>query len=126
MQHDALRQHQVRLSRSDFTPVATVARGPGVLDRAPVGLGRRSVPEFIAAAQANPGKLTMASAGIGSAPHMFWELFRTLSGVNMVHVPYRGGGPAVTDLIAGQVLTYFGTMPRRSHTSKRGNCGRWP
>lgn len=93
----------------DFTPVATVARGPGVLVVHP-SVSAESVPELIAAAQANPGKLTMASAGIGSAPHMFWELFRTLSGVNMVHVPYRGGGPAVTDLIAGQVLTYFGTM----------------
>ena len=93
----------------DFTPVATVARGPGVLVVHP-SVSAKSVPELIAAAQANPGKLTMASAGIGSAPHMFWELFRTLSGVNMVHVPYRGGGPAVTDLIAGQVLTYFGTM----------------
>ena len=52
----------------------------------------------------------MASAGIGSAPHMFWELFRSRTGVNMVHVPYRGGGPAITDLLAGQVLAYFGTM----------------
>jgi tripartite-type tricarboxylate transporter receptor subunit TctC len=53
----------------------------------------------------------MASAGVGSAPHMFWELFRTKTGVDMVHVPYRGGGPAVVDLLAGQVQVYFGTFP---------------
>ena len=51
----------------------------------------------------------MASAGIGSAPHMYWELFRNLTGVDMLHVPYRGGGPAVTDLLGGQVQVYFGT-----------------
>jgi tripartite-type tricarboxylate transporter receptor subunit TctC len=60
-------------------------------------------------AKVNPGTLTVASAGIGSAPHMFWELFRSLTGVNMLHVPYRGGGPALTDLLGGQVLVYFGT-----------------
>ena len=53
----------------------------------------------------------MASAGVGSAPHMFWELFRTKTGVDMVHVPYRGGGPAVVDLLGGQVQAYFGTFP---------------
>jgi tripartite-type tricarboxylate transporter receptor subunit TctC len=93
----------------DLDPVAPVSRGPGVLVVHP-SLPVKSVPELIADAKANPGKLTMASAGIGSAPHMFWELFRSRTGVNMVHVPYRGGGPAVTDLIAGQVLCYFGTM----------------
>jgi tripartite-type tricarboxylate transporter receptor subunit TctC len=51
----------------------------------------------------------MATAGIGSAPHMFWELFRSLTGVEMLHVPYRGGGPALIDLLAGQVQVYFGT-----------------
>jgi tripartite-type tricarboxylate transporter receptor subunit TctC len=93
----------------DYTPVAPVARGGGVLVTHP-SVTANSVPELIAYAKANPGKLTMASAGVGSAPHMFWELFRTVTGVNMVHVPYRGGGPAVTDLLGGQVLCYFGTM----------------
>ena len=69
----------------------------------------KSVPELIASAKANPGKISVASAGIGSAPHMYWELFRTLAGVDMLHVPYRGGGPAVTDLLGGQVQVYFGT-----------------
>jgi tripartite-type tricarboxylate transporter receptor subunit TctC len=93
----------------DVTGVGTMARGPGMLVVHP-SVEAKTVAELIAYAKANPGKLTIASAGIGSAPHMFWELFRNLSGVNMVHVPYRGGGPAVIDLLAGQVLTYFGTM----------------
>jgi tripartite-type tricarboxylate transporter receptor subunit TctC len=93
----------------DFTPVATIARGPGVLVVHP-SLPVKSVPELIAYTKSNPGKVTMASAGIGSAPHMYWELFRSVTGVDMVHVPYRGGGPAVTDLLGGQVLVYFGTF----------------
>jgi len=92
----------------DFVPIATVSRGPGVLVVNP-SLPVNSVPELIAYAKANPGKITVASAGIGSAPHMFWELFRNLTGVDMVHVPYRGGGPAIADLLGGQVLVYFGT-----------------
>jgi tripartite-type tricarboxylate transporter receptor subunit TctC len=92
-----------------FTPVATISRGPGVLVVNP-SLAAKSVPELIAYAKTNPGKITVASAGIGSAPHMYWELFRSVTGVDMVHVPYRGGGPAVTDLLGGQVLVYFGTF----------------
>src|SRR5205807_117185 len=64
---------------------------------------------LIAYAKNNPGKVTVASAGIGSAPHMYWELFRSVTGVEMLHVPYRGGGPALTDLLGGQVQAYFGT-----------------
>ena len=93
----------------DFAPVGTISRGPGVLvvyGSFPV----KTVPELIAYAKTNPGKVTVASAGIGSAPHMYWELFRSVTGVDMVHVPYRGGGPAVTDLLGGQVLVYFGTF----------------
>jgi tripartite-type tricarboxylate transporter receptor subunit TctC len=93
----------------DFIPVATIARGPGVLVVHP-SLPVKSVPELIAYAKSNPGKVTVASAGIGSAPHMYWELFRSVTGVDMVHVPYRGGGPAVTDLLGGQVQVYFGTF----------------
>ena len=84
-------------------------RGPGVLVVNPL-LAVKSVPELIGYAKSNPGKVTVASAGIGSAPHMYWELFRSVTGVDMVHVPYRGGGPAVTDLLGGQVLVYFGTF----------------
>jgi tripartite-type tricarboxylate transporter receptor subunit TctC len=93
----------------DFVPVATISRGPGVLVVNP-SLSVASVPELIAYAKSNPGKLTIASAGAGSAPHMYWELFKSVTQVDMVHVPYRGGGPAVADLLGGQVLVYFGTF----------------
>jgi tripartite-type tricarboxylate transporter receptor subunit TctC len=92
----------------DLTPIGTISRGPGVLVVHP-SLPTTSVPELIAYAKANPGKVTMASAGVGSAPHMYWELFRSLTKVDMLHVPYRGGGPAVIDLLGGQVQAYFGT-----------------
>jgi tripartite-type tricarboxylate transporter receptor subunit TctC len=94
----------------DFSPIGTISRGSGLLVVNP-SLPVQSVPELIAYAKSNPGKVTMASAGVGSAPHMFWELFRTKTGVDMVHVPYRGGGPAVVDLLGGQVQAYFGTFP---------------
>src|SRR5262249_31553249 len=70
-----------------------------------------TVPEFIAHAKANAGKLNMASAGNGTTPHLAGELFKMLTGVDMVHVPYRGGGPALTDLLGGQVQVYFRPMP---------------
>jgi len=93
----------------DFTPVATVSRGAGILVVNP-SVPDKSLSEFIADAKANPGKISMASAGIGSAPYMFWELFKSMSGIDLVHVPYHGGGPAVVDLLAGQVQSYFGTF----------------
>jgi tripartite-type tricarboxylate transporter receptor subunit TctC len=92
----------------DIGPVAPLSRAPGVLVVHP-SVRAKSVPELIADAKSNPGKITVASAGVGSAPHMYWELFRSLSGVEMLHVPYRGGGPAVIDLLGGQVQAYFGT-----------------
>ena len=69
------------------------------------------MPELIAYARANPGKITMASAGNGSAPHMAGELFKTMAGVDMLHVPYRGQGPAMTDLLTGEVQLLFATAP---------------
>jgi tripartite-type tricarboxylate transporter receptor subunit TctC len=92
----------------DIAAVATISRAPGVLVVHP-SLPWNSVSELIAHAKSHPGQVTMATAGIGSAPHMFWELFRSLTGVEMLHVPYRGGGPALIDLLAGQVQVYFGT-----------------
>ncbi len=92
----------------DIAPVAPLSRAPGVLVVHP-SVAAKSVSELIADAKSNPGKITVASAGVGSAPHMYWELFRSLSGVEMLHVPYRGGGPAVIDLLGGQVQVYFGT-----------------
>jgi tripartite-type tricarboxylate transporter receptor subunit TctC len=92
----------------DAAAVASISRGPGVLVVQP-SLPAKSVPELIAYAKSSPGKIPVASAGIGSAPHMYWELFRSMTGVDMLHVPYRGGGPALTDLLGGQVQVYFGT-----------------
>ena len=70
----------------------------------------KSVPELIAYAMNNPGRLTVASGGIGSPPHVFWELFKSMTGVDMLHVPYRGAVPALTDLLGGQVQVMFNTM----------------
>jgi len=103
--YDSLKYNFIR----DFIPVATISRGPGVLVVHP-SFPSKTVPELITYARANPGKVTVASSGIGSAPHMYWELFRTLTGIDMVHVPYRGGGPALTDMVGGQVQVFFGTM----------------
>ena len=94
----------------DIAPVATIAGAPNVMVVHP-SVSARTVPEFIAHAKANAGKLNMASAGNGTTPHLAGELFKMLTGVDMVHVPYRGGGPALTDLLGGQVQVYFGPMP---------------
>jgi len=97
------------LSR-DIAPVASIIRQPNVMLVNP-SVPAKAVPEFIAYAKANPGKINMASSGNGSASHVCGELFKTMAGVNMVHVPYRGGAPALTDLLAGQVQVYFVPIP---------------
>ena len=81
----------------------------------------KTVPEFIAYAKANPGKINMASAGIGTPRHVAGELFKMMAGVEMVHVPYRGAAPALTDLIGGQVQVYFVAMPcvDRAHQGRQ-------
>jgi tripartite-type tricarboxylate transporter receptor subunit TctC len=84
----------------DIAPVAGINREPYVIAVHP-SVPAKTVPEFIAYANANPGKLTMASGGNGTPSHVSGELFKMMAGVNMVHVPYRGGGPAVTDLLGG-------------------------
>jgi tripartite-type tricarboxylate transporter receptor subunit TctC len=93
----------------DIAPVASISRESSVMVVHP-SFPAKSVPEFIAYAKANPGKINMGSAGNGSGPHMTGELFKMMAGVDMVHVPYRGGSPALTDLLAGQVQVYFGTI----------------
>jgi tripartite-type tricarboxylate transporter receptor subunit TctC len=90
----------------DVAPVAGIVRGPFVL-AVNLAVPAKTVPEFIAYARANPGKLSMASAGIGTGPHLAGELFKMMAGVDMVHVPYRGGGPALSDLIGQQVQVMF-------------------
>src|SRR5262245_15779320 len=93
----------------DIVPIASIFRGSGVLVVHP-SFPVKSVPELIAHARANPGKITMASGGVGSAQHVYGELFKMMTGVEMLHVPYRGGGPALTDLLSGQVQVMFDTM----------------
>jgi tripartite-type tricarboxylate transporter receptor subunit TctC len=94
----------------DITPVAGIARVPVVMVVNP-SVRAKTVPEFIAYAKANPGKIDMASAGNGSTPHMAGELFKTMAGVDLTHVPYRGGAPALADLLGGQVQVYFAPLP---------------
>jgi tripartite-type tricarboxylate transporter receptor subunit TctC len=94
----------------DIAPVAGVVDVPAVVVVNP-SFPVKTLPEFIAYAKANPGKINMASAGNGSTTHLSGELFKMMTGVNMLHVPYRGAPPALTDLIAGQVQVYFSNLP---------------
>jgi tripartite-type tricarboxylate transporter receptor subunit TctC len=94
----------------DIAPVASVIRYPYVMV-VNLSVPAKSVPEFIAYVKANPRKLNMASPGIGSGPHIAGELFKMMAGVDIVHVPYRGAGPSLTDLIGGQVQVTFESMP---------------
>jgi tripartite-type tricarboxylate transporter receptor subunit TctC len=94
----------------DIAPVAGVVDVPAVVVVNP-SFPVKTLPEFIAYAKANPGKINMASAGNGSTTHLSGELFKMMAGVNMLHVPYRGAPPALTDLIAGQVQVYFSNLP---------------
>ena len=92
----------------DIAPVATIIRQPMVMLVNP-SIPTKTVREFVAYAKTNPRKISMASAGNGTAPHVAGELFNMMAGVDMVHVPYRGGAPALTDLIGGQVQVMFAT-----------------
>ena len=94
----------------DIAPVAGIVTVPFVLVVNPA-LPVKNVAELIAYAKANPGKISMGSAGVGSVPHMAGELFKLMTGVDMLHVPYRGSAPALTDLIAGHVQVMFDAMP---------------
>jgi tripartite-type tricarboxylate transporter receptor subunit TctC len=90
----------------DIAPVASIALTPSVMEVNP-SFPAMTVPEFIAYAKANPGRLNYASGGVGTIQHVCGELFKIMAGVNMVHVPYRGGAPAIADLLAGQVQVMF-------------------
>lgn len=94
----------------DIVPVAGLVRGPLVMDLA-LSVPAKTVPEFIAYARANPGKINMASAGNGTPSHMAGELFKLSTGLDLVHVPYRGAAPALTDVLAGQVQLLFDNLP---------------
>ena len=120
----------------DIAPIAAISREPHIMVVNP-SVPASTVPEFIAYAKANPGKLSMASSGSGTPPHVAGELFKMMTGIDMVHVPYRGTAPALTDLLGGQVQP-FGLCcgiisrhclgipsPRRPSVSGRSFGGRW-
>lgn len=94
----------------DFEPVASIDVVPNVMDVS-LTVPANTVPEFIAYAKANPGKISMGSGGVGSSPHVAGELFKMMTGIDMVHVPYRGVALATTDLLAGRVQVLFDTLP---------------
>jgi tripartite-type tricarboxylate transporter receptor subunit TctC len=94
----------------DLMPVASIDVVPNVMD-VNIDLPVKTVPEFIAYAKANPDKISMGSGGIGSSPHVAGELFKMMTGVNMLHVPYRGVALATTDLLGGRVQVLFDTLP---------------
>jgi tripartite-type tricarboxylate transporter receptor subunit TctC len=93
----------------DIVPVASIDRVPNVMAINP-SVPAKTVAEFIAYAKANPGKINMASGGNGTSQHIAGELFKMMTGISMQHVPYRGAGPALTDLLAGQVQVMFDTV----------------
>lgn len=103
----------------DIAAIGGIIRVPMIIMVHP-GVPYKTVPELIAYAKANPGKISMASAGNGSAPHMAGELFKMMTGVDMLHVPYRGQGPAMTDLLTGQVHLLFATAPGTTDYVKTG------
>jgi tripartite-type tricarboxylate transporter receptor subunit TctC len=103
----------------DITPVAGLTRVPYVLEVNP-SVPAKTVPEFVAYAKANPGKLSMGSAGSGTGTHVSGELFKMMTGVDMVHVPYRSAAPAITDLLGGQVQVVFGGAPESMEFIRAG------
>jgi tripartite-type tricarboxylate transporter receptor subunit TctC len=103
----------------DIVPVGSLSREPAVMLVHP-SVPAETVPEFIAYAKANPGKINMASGGNGAPSHVFGELFKMSAGVNMVHVPYRGASPAVTALLGGQVQVFFSPLSTAVEYIKAG------
>jgi tripartite-type tricarboxylate transporter receptor subunit TctC len=113
--YDKLNYNFVR----DIMPVAGLIRFPNVMEVNPA-VPARTVPEFIAYAKANPGKLNMASSGNGSTIHVSGELFKMMTGVSMTHVPYKGAAPALADMVGGQVQVMFDNIPTSIEFIKAG------
>ena len=103
----------------DITPIAGLIQAPIVMVVNP-SLPAKSVPEFIAFSKAHSGKVNMASAGTGTSPHVTGEMFKMMTGLELSHVPYRGGAPALTDLMAGNVQVFFATLPSSIEYIKAG------
>jgi tripartite-type tricarboxylate transporter receptor subunit TctC len=119
VERNALFQSQVQFIR-DIAPVASISKGMNVLLVHPT-LPVKSIPDLIAYTKTNPGKVIVGSAGVGSSPHISWELFKAMTGTEMLHVPYRGGGATLTDMLAGQVQVYFGALGSSIEYVKSGN-----
>jgi tripartite-type tricarboxylate transporter receptor subunit TctC len=103
----------------DIAPISQVSLAPMIMEVNP-SVPAKTVPEFIAYAKANPGKISMASAGVGGPQHLAGELFKSMTGLNLVHVPYRGSTPAVADMLAGQVQLMFDVTPTALPQIKAG------
>jgi tripartite-type tricarboxylate transporter receptor subunit TctC len=103
----------------DIVPIAMISTLPLVME-VNLSVPARTIPEFIAYTKSNPGKVTMASGGTGSTSHVGGELFKLMTGADMLHVPYRGGAPALTDLLGGQVQVMFSPLPESISTVKAG------
>jgi tripartite-type tricarboxylate transporter receptor subunit TctC len=103
----------------DIAPIGQISLAPMIMEVNP-SVPANTVPEFIAYAKANPGKISMASAGVGGPQHLAGELFKSMTGLNLVHVPYRGSTPAVTDMLAGQVQLMFDVTPTALPQVKAG------
>jgi tripartite-type tricarboxylate transporter receptor subunit TctC len=103
----------------DIAPISQISLAPMIMEVNP-SVPAQTVPEFIAYAKANPGKISMASAGVGGPQHLAGELFKAMTGLNLVHVPYRGSTPAVTDMLAGQVQLMFDVTPTALPQVKAG------
>jgi tripartite-type tricarboxylate transporter receptor subunit TctC len=104
----------------DIAPVAAIVRMPNIMVVSP-SVPATTVPEFIGYAKANPGKINFASTGIGSTPHVNGELFKMMTGVAMIHVPYRSAAAAMTDLLSGQMQAYLGTAATTIQYIKGGS-----
>jgi tripartite-type tricarboxylate transporter receptor subunit TctC len=103
----------------DIVPVAGLVRTPNVMEVTP-SFPAKNIAEFIAYCKANPGKINMASSGSGTSVHLSGELFKSMTGCQMLHVPYKGAGPALTDLMAGQVHVIFDNLPSSAAFIKSG------
>jgi tripartite-type tricarboxylate transporter receptor subunit TctC len=103
----------------DIVPIAMISQLPLVME-VNLSVPAKTVPEFVAWAKANPGKVSMASGGTGSTSHIGGELLKLRTGIEMVHVPYRGGAPALTDVLGGQVQVYFSPLPESIETIRAG------
>ena len=103
----------------DLVPVASIDVVPNAMD-INLDVPAQNIPEFIAYAKANPGKISMGSGGIGSSPHVAGELFKMMTGVDMVHIPYRGVAPATADLLGGRIQLLFDTLPAAIQNIRAG------